>query len=494
MKTRFRIKSMSLKIVLSIGCVIALCVIFSGIIVSQIVNNQLKEKYTVDKEAAKESLNYSLAPVLDLYDYKQAESIITASLTYPNIVYIDVFNRNGMLIVSATEKYDPSEKLDIEKQAITENEYIIGNIEIGFSSRYIRNQISSITISLIAMLAGFLILMGLGLYIFIYRSMVNPLGVFTKTVKQVDAENLHIRVNIQSEDELGSLAKSFNRMADDVEQSHKALKTAGEELKAWGEELDRKVQLRTTELLQKTRELSESNIRLEDMSRHKSQFLANMSHELRTPLNSIIGYTKLMLDGLEGDINKEQKDDLQTVYDNGKHLLSLINDLLDLSKIEAGKFEIMKETFAVEDLISKVIPSMEKLAKDKQLALSCNVAPGIVSLWADKNKTKQVLFNLLGNAVKFTQSGSIKLEINENPSEYLFTVTDTGMGIEKNDIDSLFKSYKQVGSAKLDGYEGTGLGLVISKQFIELQGGRIWVESEIGKGSRFSFTLPQKPA
>jgi signal transduction histidine kinase len=236
---------------------------------------------------------------------------------------------------------------------------------------------------------------------------------------------------------------------------------------------------------QRTEELEQANL-------HKSQFLANMSHELRTPLNSIIGYTKLMLDGMEGSINTEQKEDLQTVYDNSKHLLSLINDLLDLSKIEAGKFEILKEEFTVSDLISKIVPGMEKLAKDKGLELSYNVGPGIEQLYADKNKTKQVLFNLLGNAVKFTQKGSVKLEINEKDSEYLFSVTDSGIGIAKEDIAALFKSYKQVGPARLDGYEGTGLGLVISKQFIELQGGRIWVESTPGKGSVFTFSLPKK--
>ncbi|MBN1189148.1 MAG: transporter substrate-binding domain-containing protein [Dehalococcoidales bacterium] len=235
---------------------------------------------------------------------------------------------------------------------------------------------------------------------------------------------------------------------------------------------------------QRTRELEQANL-------HKSQFLANMSHELRTPLNSIIGYTKLMLDGLEGSINSEQKEDLQTVYNNSKHLLSLINDLLDLSKIEAGKFDIMKEQFPVSDLIAKVIPGMEKLASDKGLELTYSIDSGIDEIYADKNKTKQVLFNLLGNAVKFTQKGSIRLEIAEKDGEYLFSVRDTGIGISEEDIASLFTSYKQVGPARLDGYEGTGLGLVISKQFIELQGGKIRVESTPGKGSVFTFSLPR---
>ena len=234
---------------------------------------------------------------------------------------------------------------------------------------------------------------------------------------------------------------------------------------------------------QRTRELEEANL-------HKSQFLANMSHELRTPLNSIIGYTKLMLDGMEGSITKDQQEDLQTVYNNSKHLLSLINDLLDLSKIEAGKFEIVKEEYDVADLVSQIVPSMRKLAADKGLELTCTVAPGTERVYSDKNKTKQVLFNLLGNAVKFTHEGGVRLSIQQTDGEYVFSVSDTGVGMTESDVASLFQSYKQVGPARLDGSEGTGLGLVISKQFVEMQGGRIWVESTLGQGSTFTFTLP----
>ncbi|GAF80425.1 unnamed protein product, partial [marine sediment metagenome] len=226
--------------------------------------------------------------------------------------------------------------------------------------------------------------------------------------------------------------------------------------------------------------------------RHKSQFLANMSHELRTPLNSIIGYTKLMLDGLEGDINEEQRDDLQTVYNNGQHLLELINGLLDLSKIEAGKVVLSYETFTISDLLAEVIPTIKPLAGEKGLALSHSVAPNIDFLYADKAKTKQVLINLLGNAVKFTDEGGVRLNVAESDSEFVFSVIDTGIGIEEEDLEAIFDSFKQVGPAQIAGYEGTGLGLAVSKQFIEMQGGRIWAESERGKGSTLTFTLPKK--
>ncbi len=441
MKEKLRLKTIGGKIILSIVIVIAICVLFSAFIVSQVVKDQLGEKYEVDKVAATESLSYSLAPVLDLYDYKQVERIITSSLTYENIAYITVFDKGGIPIVSAAEQDISSRDLDVEKYEITSNDKVIGSIEVGFSKKYIDEQIQTTTVALISGLTGFLILVGLALFIFINRSVINPLGAFTKTVREMDSEKLSLRVNIQSEDELGTLAGSFNQMAGDLEKSQGSLKKARDELKQWGEELERKVQERTAELEQRSQELTDSNVRLEEMSRHKSQFLANMSHELRTPLNSIIGYTKLMLDGLEGDINEEQKQDLQTVYNNSKHLLELINSLLDLSRIEAGKTVLSYETFTISDLLAEVIPAIEQLAREKGLTLTYSVAPDIDQLHADKAKTRQILINILGNAVKFTNEGSINLNVDETDSDFIFSVTDSGIGI-KEEIGPLPSSWR----------------------------------------------------
>jgi len=317
------------------------------------------------------------------------------------------------------------------------------------------------------------------------RQIAKPIGQLASASEKVAQGDLSTAVDVRSSNEVGVLARSFNQMIV-------SLKKARDELKQWGEELERKVQERTAELEQRSLELSETNVRLEEMSRHKSQFLANMSHELRTPLNSIIGYTKLMLDGLEGDINEEQKNDLQTVYSNSRHLLELINGLLDVSRIEAGKTVLSYETFTISDLLSEVIPAIEQLAREKGLTLTYSVAPDIDNLYADKAKTRQVLINILGNAVKFTNEGSVKLNVAENDSDFVFSVADTGMGMKKEDLEAIFDSFKQVGPAQIAGYEGTGLGLAISKQFMEMQGGKIWAESELGKGSTFTFTLPKK--
>jgi signal transduction histidine kinase len=255
-------------------------------------------------------------------------------------------------------------------------------------------------------------------------------------------------------------------------------KQAEDELSKYRDHLEELVKERTSEL--------------EEMSRHKSQFLANMSHELRTPLNSIIGYTKLMAEGLAGGINEKQEKFLHIVYRNSKHLLELINGLLDISLIEAGKTVLSYETFPISDLLSEVIPAVEQLAREKGLVLTYSVAPGIDSLDADKVKIRQVLINILGNAIKFTSEGSVKLNVTAKDSELIFFVADTGMGIKKDDLGAIFDSFKQVGPAQIAGYEGTGLGLAISKHYIEMQGGRIWAESEPGKGSTFTFTLPRK--
>jgi signal transduction histidine kinase len=261
-------------------------------------------------------------------------------------------------------------------------------------------------------------------------------------------------------------------------------------VKSYGQ-LEELVKKRTVELTEKTGELEEANFHLQDMDRHKSVFLANMSHELRTPLNSIIGYTKLMYDGLEGDVNEEQKKDLQAVYSNGKNLLELINGLLDLSKIEAGKMVLSYEVFPISNLLTEIITTIEPLAKEKGLTLTSFVAPGIDRLYADRAKTRQVLINILGNAVKFTPKGGIKLDITENENSYMFSVTDTGMGIKKENLEIIFDSFVQVGPSQIAGYAGTGLGLAVCKQFIELQGGKIWAESELGQGSKFIFILPK---
>ena len=258
MKGKFKFNSLKKKIILAIFIVIALCAVVSAFIVSFVVGYQMTGKYEVEKEAAIESLSYSLAPMLDLYDYKQVERTITSSLTYENIVSIAVFNDSGTLVRSATERNVALEDFDIEKHGITSNGKTIGSFEIGFSRDYIDDQIRRTTGALMLGLIGFLVLVGLALFAFMRHSVIQPIESFTRTVGEISPENLSVRMKVQTEDEIGMLAMSFNRMAEDLEKSHGELQEARDELEQRVEERTRGERRRADQL----REINEVGRRI----------------------------------------------------------------------------------------------------------------------------------------------------------------------------------------------------------------------------------------
>ncbi len=234
---------------------------------------------------------------------------------------------------------------------------------------------------------------------------------------------------------------------------------------------------------------------MRELDRLKSQFLANMSHELRTPLNSIIGFSRVILKGIDGPISELQEQDLNAIYNSGQHLLRLINDILDLSKIDAGKMELAFDDVNMVDLLQSVIPTVSGLIKDKPIELIQNISPDIPVIRADSMRIRQVVINLLSNAAKFTEEGSITVDAyvqtnSENKPEVIVKVTDTGSGISLEDQKKLFQPFSQVDASPTRKTGGTGLGLSISRRLIELHGGRIDLYSEAGKGSTFYFTLP----
>jgi signal transduction histidine kinase len=237
-------------------------------------------------------------------------------------------------------------------------------------------------------------------------------------------------------------------------------------------------------------EIQEKNQLLEAANRHKSQFLANVSHELRTPLNSIIGFTRLVLRKTEEQIPTLQKENLQKVLISSEHLLNLINGLLDLSKIEAGRMEVYVETFSLNDVIRSTVSTVEPLLKNGRVELIADVAPDIPPLKTDRDKLKQVMLNLLSNAVKFTEKGEIRISASRNNGSLTLTVADTGIGMKKEALDYIFDEFRQADMSSTRRYGGTGLGLAIVKRFIDLMGGEISVESEEGKGSKFTIRLP----
>ncbi|MBD3181627.1 response regulator [Candidatus Poribacteria bacterium] len=243
---------------------------------------------------------------------------------------------------------------------------------------------------------------------------------------------------------------------------------------------------------ERTQELELANIKLKRADQMKSEFLANMSHELRTPLNAIIGFAEVLRDGLCGPLNEDQKASVIDIHESGTHLLRMINDILDLSKVEAGKMELQPEKFSLSESIEDVQSIIRDIVNKKQITLETKVAEDIPEINADPVKFKQIMYNLLSNAAKFTSNGgkiTIKTELHDN--EFLISVADTGIGIEPGDQDKIFDEFRQLDSSRSRRYEGTGLGLALTKRLVNLHGGQIWVESEgKGKGSTFYFTIP----
>jgi len=248
---------------------------------------------------------------------------------------------------------------------------------------------------------------------------------------------------------------------------------------------------------ERTAELALARDRAEGADRTKSAFLATMSHELRTPLNSIIGFTGLLLRGLAGPLNAEQTKQLRMVKDSGQHLLALINDVLDISKIEAGQIEIANAPFDLPESIQKVVQTVTPLANKKQLPLIAQIAPDVSRITSDRQRVEQILLNLLSNAIKFTEQGEVTLTAEIVPgmprSALRISVADTGLGIKRENLDKLFQPFRQLDTGLTRQHEGTGLGLAICKRLVERLGGTITVESEWGKGSTFQCTLPIDP-
>jgi len=234
-----------------------------------------------------------------------------------------------------------------------------------------------------------------------------------------------------------------------------------------------------------------SNDRLQQASRAKSEFLANMSHELRTPLNAILGFAEMIQDGLYGDVPDEFREPIADIQTNGRHLLRLINDVLDLSKIEAGRMELAVDEYSPHEIVDTVRTSLRSLAADKGLAFTADVPDQLLLARGDGKRLMQCLMNLAGNALKFTHEGHVEIGVRVEGDHLVYRVSDSGIGIPAEQLAQVFAEFRQVDATITREFGGTGLGLSITKKFVELHGGRIWVESELGRGSTFFFSVPQ---
>jgi signal transduction histidine kinase len=298
------------------------------------------------------------------------------------------------------------------------------------------------------------IMLALGLGYAISWSLVGPVREIEARLSQIAAGDFKQRVRVVNRDELGALAADVNRTCEELGRLYQQLEAA---------------------------------------SRHKSEFLANTSHELRTPLNAILGYTELIQDNIYGDVPEKIRDVLERVQSNGRHLLGLINDVLDLSKIEAGRLTLSLGEFSMADVVHTVVTTAEALAAEKKLKLRSAISENLPTGEGDERRITQALLNLVGNAIKFTETGEIAVRATAADGAFQVSVCDTGPGIPIQDQQRIFEEFQQADSSSTRKKGGTGLGLSISKKIVELHGGRMWVESELGRGSTFHFTLPLRP-
>ena len=389
----------------------------------------------------------------------------------------------GLIVKQAIQKAE-----DIEEQARE------ANLEALKKSREVIVFVSLISILIIAFTVYLIVQM-----------LSRPVDDLLEGIEGIAVGKYSHRVKIHYESELSRVADALNSMSDVLEDRDQEITTINEELNAQNEELsDINIQLESA-VSEKTKELSYKNTQLElknaeilETSRLKSEFLANMSHELRTPLNSIIGFSTVLIDGLDGDLSGQQIESATFIRKSGTHLLSLINDILDYSKIEAGKMTLEFERIDIAVLLSDQLNSAKGLIGVKDIELKIDIQDDMPDVSVDRVRLNQILINLLSNAVKFTEKGSVSINArfeegtsgNPEKGKVLVSVCDTGRGIEEKNLSCIFEDFRQIDGSTVREHEGSGLGLAIARKIVLMHGGELTVESEFGKGSVFTFTLP----
>ena len=376
----------------------------------------------------------------------------------------------------------PSEEDEFELDVENIDEKIIGYAEVIYSKDKLREAQTQVA-TLIAIVG----ILSVSILSIILRygllRLFRPLGMIANIMQQSRNTGEHLLAKVSGAKEIHDIASAYNNMMTVLKQQEYDLITHRDQLEA-------EVDIRTKELVQ-----ARDNALV--ASQHKSEFMANMSHELRTPIQSIIGYGELVVEELELEGNFELIDDMDKISKNSQRLLNMINDLLDLAKIEAGKLNIVQSEILVEELVINLLDTIGPLAQKNKNTFKINQNCTLSQITNDKEKLEQLLLNLLSNACKFTNNGQITLSISNDDTHIYFEIQDTGIGLSKEQQSYIFDEFRQVESSHSRRYSGTGLGLAISQRFVELMKGMITVKSELNKGATFTVSLPidlEKPS
>lgn len=505
-----RPRSIRGKLLLALTGLVFLVSLFILIYLPQRFKEQSQEAVLDKTGDVTEMLAGDLESALGSGDKKALEQVFLSAQRDKDLVYMRVVDKSGRLIKAhnpekseSMEGHDWAENPHISKdravihimKPITRNGQEIGKAFFGYSMQdlylYLAKTRRTVAlISLVVFLAGVFIAFGLSVLI------TTPLKHLYETVEHISRGDLRRRARLSTDDEVGHLAKSFNVMVDKVEKAQRDLEYMNIDLEKRVSERTQDLQKEINERKLVEKELKLEKERAEGASRSKSDFLANMSHELRTPLNAIIGFAQVLGDRYFGELNRKQSEYIKDIQTSGEHLLGLINDILDIAKIEAGRMDLELSAVRVKDLLEHSFIMIKERCTRHRISLNLRVEDSVngLEIKADIRKLKQVLYNLLSNASKFTPDGGfIALEADKEKDKVIISVSDSGIGIASEHLTKIFEEFYQVKGGTRDKTPGTGLGLSLSRKIVEMHGGRIWAESQgEGKGSRFIFELPIK--
>jgi signal transduction histidine kinase/CheY-like chemotaxis protein len=487
---------LKLTLLVMLTTTVALLVAAAQFIINDV--RDYKRRVVADLSIVAHILGENCTSSLQFDDKKTATQILSALAAKPHVIAAAVYNKTSELFAWYPAQETAAGSLPstapatghqflkhrvVLCQPIVKDDQNVGSIYLDYDLIEVWRRVGQ-NCAVVAAMLGVSALIAFLLSAWLQRFISKPVLHLAQVANAIsEKRDYSVRAVKETNDELGRLIDCFNGMVAQMEKHEKTLREINEQL-------------------------AKSETRALAATEAKSQFLANMSHELRTPLNAIIGYSEMLQEEVEDAGHKEYMADLQKIHGAAKHQLGLINDILDLSKIEAGRMTLYLETFDVPAAVNEVAATLRPLVAKNSNRLELNCPPNIGSMHADQTKVRQILFNLLSNATKFTEKGAIRLEVRKqqleaagahspitnNRSLITFTVTDTGIGMTPEQVGKLFQAFTQAEASTTRKYGGTGLGLAISKRFCQMMGGDLTATSELGKGSSFTATLPAEVA